>query len=330
MPVKEKKTSRAEFAYDTLKRRILDNQLPPGAMLSEVALAQKLNMSRTPIREALKMLMRDDLVEIRDGVGTFVKSATQKDIEDAYAVRQALEVLAARTAIGAFSPEELDALEARFRSLQVRLEQGETVRVEEFADADWALHDQILQKSGNRYAQKATNDLRAVLRRYQYLSVRLLSRVEESLTATGMISYRAHSPNKLSGGQKQRVAIAGVMAMQPECIVLDEPTAMLDPNGRKEVLRAVRKLNEEKGVTVILITHYMEEVVFADRVFVMDNGKLVMQGTPREIFSEVEKLKELRLDVPQVTLLAYELRKNGVDLPEGILTIEELVNALCH
>lgn len=140
-------------------------------------------------------------------------------------------------------------------------------------------------------------------------------RVEESLTATGMISYRAHSPNKLSGGQKQRVAIAGVMAMQPECIVLDEPTAMLDPNGRKEVLRAVRKLNEEKGVTVILITHYMEEVVFADRVFVMDNGKLVMQGTPREIFSEVEKLKELRLDVPQVTLLAYELRKNGVDLP---------------
>ena len=330
MPVKEKKTSRAEFAYDTLKRRILDNQLPPGAMLSEVALAQKLNMSRTPIREALKMLMRDDLVEIRDGVGTFVKSATQKDIEDAYAVRQALEVLAARTAIGAFSSEELDALEARFRSLQVRLEQGETVRVEEFADADWALHDQILQKSGNRYAQKATNDLRAVLRRYQYLSVRLLSRVEESLTATGMISYRAHSPNKLSGGQKQRVAIAGVMAMQPECIVLDEPTAMLDPNGRKEVLRAVRKLNEEKGVTVILITHYMEEVVFADRVFVMDNGKLVMQGTPREIFSEVEKLKELRLDVPQVTLLAYELRKNGVDLPEGILTIEELVNALCH
>ena len=155
-------------------------------------------------------------------------------------------------------------------------------------------------------------------------------RVEDSLKAVGMISYRHHSPNKLSGGQKQRVAIAGVIAMKPRCIVLDEPTAMLDPNGRKEVLRAVRKLNEEKGVTVILITHYMEEVVFADRVFVMDNGKLVMQGTPREIFSEVENLKELRLDVPQVTLLAYELRKNGVDLPEGILTIEELVNALCH
>ena len=144
-------------------------------------------------------------------------------------------------------------------------------------------------------------------------------RVEESLTATGMISYRAHSPNKLSGGQKQRVAIAGVMAMQPECIVLDEPTSFLDIRHKIEL-----------GVTVILITHYMEEVVFADRVFVMDNGKLVMQGTPREIFSEVEKLKELRLDVPQVTLLAYELRKNGVDLPEGILTIEELVNALCH
>ena len=155
-------------------------------------------------------------------------------------------------------------------------------------------------------------------------------RVDESLAKTGMTAYRHHSPNKLSGGQKQRVAIAGVMAMRPQCIVLDEPTAMLDPNGRKEVLRAVRKLNEEKGVTVILITHYMEEVVFADRVFVMDNGKLVMQGTPREIFSEVEKLKELRLDVPQVTLLAYELRKSGVDLPEGILTIEELVNALCH
>ena len=155
-------------------------------------------------------------------------------------------------------------------------------------------------------------------------------RVEKSLKAVGMYQFRNASPNKLSGGQKQRVAIAGVMAMQPECIVLDEPTAMLDPNGRKEVLRAVRKLNEEKGVTVILITHYTEEVVFADRVFVMDNGKLVMQGTPREIFSEVEKLKELRLDVPQVTLLAYELRKNGVDLPEGILTIEELVNGLCH
>ena len=155
-------------------------------------------------------------------------------------------------------------------------------------------------------------------------------RVDDSLQATGMIAYRHQSPNKLSGGQKQRVAIAGVMAMRPECIVLDEPTAMLDPNGRKEVLKAVRELNEKEGVTVILITHYMEEVVFADKVFVMDQGHIVMQGTPREVFSRVEELKELRLDVPQVTLLAYELKQAGVDLPDGILTIEELVDALCQ
>lgn len=155
-------------------------------------------------------------------------------------------------------------------------------------------------------------------------------RVDKSLAATGMVAYRHHSPNKLSGGQKQRVAIAGVMAMRPECIVLDEPTAMLDPNGRKEVLRAVRELNEKEGVTVILITHYMEEVVFADHVFVMDQGRVVMQGTPREVFSRVEELKELRLDVPQVTLLAFELKKAGVDIPDGILTTEELVNALCQ
>lgn len=145
-----------------------------------------------------------------------------------------------------------------------------------------------------------------------------------------MISYRKHSPNKLSGGQKQRVAIAGVMAMHPQCIILDEPTAMLDPNGRKEVLKAVRELNEQEGVTVILITHYMEEVVFADNVYVMDSGKIVMQGTPREIFSQVDLLQSYHLDVPQVTLLAHELRKEGVDIPEGILTIEELVNALCQ
>ena len=156
------------------------------------------------------------------------------------------------------------------------------------------------------------------------------TRVDDSLQATGMIAYRHQSPNKLSGGQKQRVAIAGVMAMRPECIVLDEPTAMLDPNGRKEVLKAVRELNEKEGVTVILITHYMEEVVFADKVFVMDQGHIVMQGTPREVFSRVEELKELRLDVPQVTLLAYELKQAGVDLPDGILTIEELVDALCQ
>lgn len=155
-------------------------------------------------------------------------------------------------------------------------------------------------------------------------------RVDRSLAATGMVAYRKHSPNKLSGGQKQRVAIAGVMAMKPKCIILDEPTAMLDPNGRKEVLKAVRELNQAEGVTVILITHYMEEVIYADKVFVMDEGRIVMQGTPREVFSQVEKLKELRLDVPQVTLLAYELRKAGVPVPEGILTTEELVDALCR
>lgn len=155
-------------------------------------------------------------------------------------------------------------------------------------------------------------------------------RVEESLEAVGMISYRHHSPNKLSGGQKQRVAIAGVVAMHPQCIVLDEPTAMLDPNGRKEVLQAVRQLNQKEGVTVILITHYMEEVIFADKVFVMDEGRIVMQGTPREVFSQVETLQSYRLDVPQVTLLAYELRKSGVDIPKGILTADELVNTLCQ
>ena len=155
-------------------------------------------------------------------------------------------------------------------------------------------------------------------------------RVEDSLKAVGMIEYRHHSPNKLSGGQKQRVAIAGVMAMRPKCIVLDEPTAMLDPNGRKEVLRSVMELRKREHITVILITHYMEEVVDADHVFVMDHGHVVMQGTPREIFSQVDTLKHYRLDVPQVTLLAHELHKAGVDVPEGILTTEELVNALCQ
>lgn len=155
-------------------------------------------------------------------------------------------------------------------------------------------------------------------------------RVESSLKSVGMIQYREHSPNKLSGGQKQRVAIAGVMAMEPKCIVLDEPTAMLDPNGRREVLDAVERLNKEKGVTVILITHYMEEVVRADRVYVMDSGKVVMQGTPRSIFSQVDTLKSYRLDVPQITLLAYELRKAGLDIPEGILTRQELVDVLCQ
>ena len=155
-------------------------------------------------------------------------------------------------------------------------------------------------------------------------------RVEDSLKAVGMIEYRHHSPNKLSGGQKQRVAIAGVMAMRPKCIVLDEPTAMLDPNGRKEVLRSVMELRKREHITVILITHYMEEVVDADQVFVMDDGRIVMHGTPREIFSRVDELKKYRMDVPQVTMLADELIHRGVDLPKGILRREELVEALCR
>lgn len=155
-------------------------------------------------------------------------------------------------------------------------------------------------------------------------------RVEDSLRSVGIIEYRHHSPNKLSGGQKQRVAIAGVVAMEPKCIVLDEPTAMLDPVGRREVLKTVQKLREQKKVTVILITHYMEEVVDADKIYVMDHGHVVMEGTPREIFSRVDELKSYRLDVPQVTLLADELRKRGLKIPDGILKKEELVEALCQ
>lgn len=153
-------------------------------------------------------------------------------------------------------------------------------------------------------------------------------RVEQGLKAVGMWEYRSHSPNKLSGGQKQRVAIAGVVAMRPKCIVLDEPTAMLDPNGRKEVIRTVRELNQREHVTVLLITHYMEEVIHADKVIVMDQGKVVMQGTPREVFSHVEELKSYRLDVPQATLVAHELQKAGLNLPDGILSNEELVQEL--
>lgn len=153
-------------------------------------------------------------------------------------------------------------------------------------------------------------------------------RVENSLRAVGMTKYRNHSPNKLSGGQKQRVAIAGVMAMEPKCIVFDEPTAMLDPNGRKDVIKAAHELNRKKGVTVILITHYMEEVVDADYVYVMENGKIIMDGTPRQIFSRVDELKSHRLDVPQMTLLADELRKAGLPIQKGILTREELVDAI--
>lgn len=155
-------------------------------------------------------------------------------------------------------------------------------------------------------------------------------RVAESLEAVGMTAYREQSPNRLSGGQKQRVAIAGVMAMRPKCIVLDESTAMLDPVGRKEVIRTISRLNKEEGITVILITHYMEEAVRADRVFVMHEGHLVMEGNPREIFSQVEKLKSYHLDVPQVTELAYELNKEGIMLPSDILTVDEMVDTLCQ
>ena len=153
-------------------------------------------------------------------------------------------------------------------------------------------------------------------------------RVDQSLEAVGMTAYRLQSPNKLSGGQKQRVAIAGVMAMKPRCIVLDEPTAMLDPNGRREVIRTVHELNRQEGITVLLITHYMEEVIDADRVIVMDEGHVVMDGTPKEVFSRVKELKKYSLDVPQVTELADELKEAGMDLPDGILTIEELVDRL--
>lgn len=153
-------------------------------------------------------------------------------------------------------------------------------------------------------------------------------RVVKSLKAVGMYEYRHHSPNKLSGGQKQRVAIAGVMAMKPKCIILDEPTAMLDPLGRKEVIATVHELNKKEGITVILITHYMDEVIGADHVFVMDDGKIVMQGTPREVFSHVEELTSLRLDVPQVTRLAYDLKKKGVNIEGTVLTVDEFTEAM--
>lgn len=155
-------------------------------------------------------------------------------------------------------------------------------------------------------------------------------RVDESLKAVGMTMYRKQSPNYLSGGQKQRVAIAGVVAMEPKCIIMDEPTAMLDPNGRKEVLNTVHRLNRQKGVTVILITHYMEEVIDADYVFVMDDGHVVMQGMPRDIFSQVDTLLEYGLDVPQITRLAWELKQEGLPLPDGILSRQELVEAICQ
>ena len=155
-------------------------------------------------------------------------------------------------------------------------------------------------------------------------------RVDEALATVRMSEYATHTPSKLSGGQKQRIAIAGVLAMKPQCIVLDEPTAMLDPVGRRDVMETIERLNREEGITMILITHYMDEAVRADKVFVIDDGDLVMQGTPKEIFSQVDMLKKYRLDVPQVTLLAHELKKSGVDIPDGILTTEELVNCLCQ
>ena len=157
---------------------------------------------------------------------------------------------------------------------------------------------------------------------------KIWQRVEESLKTVGMYEYRKKSPNRLSGGQKQRVSIAGVIAMHPNCIIMDEPTAMLDPSGRADVIKAARKLNREENITIILITHYMEEAIQADRVFVMDNGKIAMQGSPREVFSQVERMQELHLDVPQVTLLGHLLRKKGLEIPEGILTREELSDVL--
>ena len=157
---------------------------------------------------------------------------------------------------------------------------------------------------------------------------KIWERVEESLKTVGMYEYRKKSPNRLSGGQKQRVSIAGVIAMHPKCIIMDEPTAMLDPSGRADVINAAMKLNREEGITIILITHYMEEAIRADRVFVMDEGKIAMQGTPREVFSQVDKMQAIHLDVPQVTLLGHLLREKGLDIPEGILTREELAQAL--
>ncbi|BDC03007.1 energy-coupling factor transporter ATPase [Clostridium perfringens] len=161
-------------------------------------------------------------------------------------------------------------------------------------------------------------------------SEEIRERVDDSLKAVGMYEYRKHAPHLLSGGQKQRIAIAGILAMRPKCIVLDEPTAMLDPSGRNEVMKTIKEVNKKFGITIILITHYMDEAAQADRIIVMDKGEKVMEGVPREIFSQVEKIKSIGLDVPQVTELAYELQKEGVDISTEILNIDEMVNALCQ
>jgi len=155
-------------------------------------------------------------------------------------------------------------------------------------------------------------------------------RVDESLQKVGMSEYKRHAPHLLSGGQKQRVAIAGILAMQPECIIFDEPTAMLDPSGRKEVLNNIKEINKQYGITIILITHYMDEAAEADRIVVMDDGKLIMGGTPKEVFSQVELMKKIGLDVPQVTELSYELNKEGIKLDNKIINVDEMVEALCQ
>lgn len=155
-------------------------------------------------------------------------------------------------------------------------------------------------------------------------------RVDDSLEKVGMSEYKRHAPHLLSGGQKQRIAIAGILAMQPDCIIFDEPTAMLDPSGRKEVIKNIKEINEKYGITIVLITHYMDEAAQADRVLVMDNGKVILEGVPREVFSKVETMKEIGLDVPQVTELCYELKKSGIDIDTNILNVDEMVNALCQ
>lgn len=156
------------------------------------------------------------------------------------------------------------------------------------------------------------------------------SRVDESLKKVGMYEYRRHAPHLLSGGQKQRVAIAGVLAMKPKCIIFDEPTAMLDPSGRKEVLKNIKEINKNYGITIVLITHYMDEAAQADRVIVMDDGKIILEGKPREVFSNVKQMKDIGLDVPQVTELCYELKNSGININTNILNVDEMVNAICQ